>query len=78
MKHRAFSDPSIPRLQQAATILGMLDDLGKVFRTLETDIAAEKPTTPLFESLFSRHAKLRETIATLEARLAGLRSAEAA
>lgn len=67
-----------PRLQQVSTILGMLGELDGAFRALETEISAEKPTTPLFQSFVRRRANLRETIATLEARLARLQSAEAA
>ena len=66
-----------PRLEQLATILAMLDDLSQITLTLDGDIALERskqPTAPLLASLTLRRAKIRETVSTLEGRLANLRS----
>jgi hypothetical protein len=69
MKHQRHSDPMTPRLRQVATILGMIDDLGRVARVIDDDIAGNgRP--PLNASLTSRRKNLRETILILEKRLA--------
>jgi hypothetical protein len=62
------------------TVLGLLDDLGRVERILESEVAAEesRPATPLLQSLATRRTKVRETIAALEQRLLDLRGAETA
>jgi len=78
MKHQRHFDPMPPRLRQVATILGMIDDLGRVSRLLDEDIAAaNRPGLPILPSLTSRRKKLRETIVTLENRLADIRGLQA-
>ena len=77
MRHQGSFSSITPRLQQLTTILGMLDDLGRVSRILDHDIAIEEhkePGSPLVASLTLRRAKLRETISTLETRLESLRA----
>ena len=77
MKHQRHFDPMTPRLRQVATIWGMIDDLNRVARLLDTDIASREheqgPASPLLASLSSRRNKLRETIGVLETRLADIR-----
>jgi hypothetical protein len=74
MKHHRFQvDPMTPRLRQISTILGMLDDLYRTGRLLDSDIAHKEMPLPLHASLTERRARLQETIGTLEARLAFLR-----
>lgn len=66
-----------PRLRQVATILGMIDDLNRVTRLLDCDIATaenhKQTELQLLASLTSRRDKVRETIAVLETRLADIR-----
>jgi hypothetical protein len=74
MKHHRFQiDPMTPRLRQISTILGILDDLNRIGRLLDSDIAHKVMPLPLLASLTERRGKLRETIGTLESRLAVLR-----
>jgi hypothetical protein len=75
MKHQRHFDPMTPRLSQVATILGMIDDLDRVGRLLDEDIASNShPTSPLLASLTSRRKNLRETVVVLEKRLANIRA----
>jgi hypothetical protein len=64
-----------PRLRQISTILGTLDDLYRIGRHLDSDIAHRQMPLPLphYASLTERRARLQETIGTLEVRLALLR-----
>jgi hypothetical protein len=74
MKHQRHFDPMTPRLRQVATILGMIDDLGRVARLLDEDIARMgRPTSPVLPSLTLRRKNLQETIVTLEKRLVDIR-----
>jgi hypothetical protein len=77
MKHQHRFDPMTPRLKQVATILGMIDDLGRVAHLLDDDIASKGRTgLPLLASLTSRRQNLRQTIVVLEKHLADIRSPE--
>jgi hypothetical protein len=78
MKHQRHFDPTTPRLRQVATILALIDDLGRVSRLLDEDIAATGgPGLPILLSLTSRRKNLRETLVTLEKRLADIRGLQA-
>jgi hypothetical protein len=51
----------------------MIDNLDRVARLLDDDIASNDPTSPLIVSLKSRRKNLRDTIVILEKRLADIR-----
>ena len=77
MTHQHRFDPMTPRQRQVATILGMIDDLGRVARLLDDDIASKGRTAlPLLASLTSRRQNLLQTIVVLEKHLDDIRRPE--
>jgi hypothetical protein len=80
MKHQRHFDPITPRFRQVPTILGMIDDLERIARLLDCDIAVQKEhqaiASPLLASLTSRRDKLQETIAMLKSQLVDIRGSQ--
>ena len=62
-----------------STIVAMLDDLGQMKRLIDSELAEverKKPPPSIHMALIERRDKLRETIDSLEMRLATLRNGE--
>ena len=79
MKRAYQADPMPFRLRQISTILGMLDDLRRIGRLIDADVRGieqKEAFLPIRMALTERGTKLRETIGTLETRLAYLRNSE--
>jgi hypothetical protein len=81
MKHQRHFDPSDVALRDVARISAMIDDLDRVVRILDCDIATEEERAGvsdpfnraypvLARSLAARRENLKRTIAALERRLA--------
>lgn len=84
MKHQRHFDPWTQRQRQISTIWGMLDDLNRAVRLLDSEVAAEgeklRDTDRPFltKTLTSRRDKLNQTIRVLEKRLLDLRKLSSA
>ncbi len=79
MKRAYQADPMPFRLRQISTILGMLDDLRRIDRLIDADVHGveqKEAFLPIRMALTERGTKLRETIGTLEARLAYLQNSK--